>query len=149
MVWLSTPYLRDGRLGGVEVYPLPAFFGAACWRGAKLPWVMPRPVCRFDYLYRDAGNYKGYGSVLLRGDATPENEAAIRAALIDGMYFEAERVGVPALYHLVRGDAEPDEAEDHGWHEFVRLLREQAPKSAPVMGLGDLIQRMEAVNGAP
>ena len=82
---------------------------------------MPRSVCRFEYLYRDASNYKGCGSLVLWGEATPGNEAAIRAALIDGMYFEAERVGVPTLYHLVRGDAEPDEAEDHGWHEFLGL----------------------------
>ena len=41
--------------------------------------VMPRPVCRFEYLYRDASNYKGYGAVLLWGEATAENEAAIRA----------------------------------------------------------------------
>jgi hypothetical protein len=83
---------------------------------------MPRPVCRFEYCYRDASNYKGYGSVLLWGEATPENEAAIRAVLIDGMYFEAERVGVPTLYHLVRGDSEADVEEDHGWHEFVGLV---------------------------
>lgn len=91
---------------------------------------MPSPVCRFDYLYRDASNYKGYGSVLLWGEATPENEAAIRAVLIDGMYFEAERVGVPTLYHLVRGDAEPVEGEDHGWHEFVGLVDSVEPGPA-------------------
>ena len=98
-----------------------AFSGAALDSLPRLRSTMLRPVCRFDYLYRDASNYKGYGSVLLWGEATPENEAAIRAVLIDGMYFEAERVGVPTLYHLVRGDAEPDGDEDHGWHEFVGL----------------------------
>ncbi|MBP6572105.1 MAG: hypothetical protein KA226_11830 [Gemmatimonadales bacterium] len=103
---------------------------------------MPRPVCRFEYLYRDASNYKGYGSLLLWGEATPGNEAAIRAALIDGMYFEAERVGVPTLYHLVRGNAEPDEVEDHEWHEFVGLGRVRNGDEVPLRSIRDLVTRL-------
>jgi len=103
---------------------------------------MPRPVCRFDYLYRDASNYKGYGSVLLWGEATAENKAAIRAALIDGMYFEAELVGVPTLYHLVRGNAEPDEEEDHVWHEFVGLVEVQNQRRTSGLDLSDIIHRL-------
>ena len=106
---------------GMKGLPRPAFLGTSPRAISLLPSFMSRPLCCFDYLYRDASNYKGYGSVLLWGEATPENEAAIRAALIDGIYFEAERVGVSTLYHLVRGDSEADELEDHAWHEFVGI----------------------------
>lgn len=109
---------------------------------------MPRHVCRFDYLYRDASNYKGYGSVLLWGEATPKNEAAIRAVLIDGMYFEAERVGVPTLYHLVRGDSEPDEEEDHGWHEFVGLVAVPATERQKMTTLEQMSSRLQRTTPA-
>ncbi|MBL0179298.1 MAG: hypothetical protein IPP98_09270 [Gemmatimonadetes bacterium] len=71
---------------------------------------MPRPVCRFDYLYRDTSNYKGCGSVLLWG-GDGGKRGAIRSALIDGIYFEAER-GSADPVPPGPGDAEPDEEEE-------------------------------------
>lgn len=51
----------------------------------------------FEYLYRDAGNFKTYGRVLLLGrDEAAERE--IRACLEWGDQFVAEQVGIPALY---------------------------------------------------
>ncbi len=121
-----------------------AFSGAALDSLARLRSTMPRLVYRFDYLYRDASNHKGYGSVLLWGEATSENEAAIRALLIDGIYFEAERVGVPTLYHLVRGDAGPDEEEDHGWHEFVGLEpARELVTSGGIIAISELLEQLK------
>lgn len=70
----------------------------------------------FEYLYRDAGNFKKWGGVVFRNDQRLDLQsldAQIRSLLIDEEYFIAEKVGLPVLYfdnhyeHL-----------DHGWHEF-------------------------------
>ena len=50
----------------------------------------------FEYIYRDAGNLKTAGSLLLTG--TPgEAEAMIRTCLNRAEHFVAEQVGVPSL----------------------------------------------------
>jgi hypothetical protein len=48
----------------------------------------PQPVhtpetkfCIFEYLYRDASNYKAWGEVLLSGAPTENEIAALRASL--------------------------------------------------------------------
>ncbi|HLP12185.1 MAG TPA: hypothetical protein VK177_09665 [Flavobacteriales bacterium] len=73
---------------------------------------------QFNYLYRDAGNYKNHGSVVFSNPASlslEEIDKAIRARLIEGVWFLHEDFGVPPLFfndHDVNGD-------DHGWHEYV------------------------------
>ncbi len=106
---------------------------------------MPRPRCRFEYLYRDTGNYKGRGWVVVWGEATAENEARIRAALIERSWFLAELVGVPTLYDLVRGDAEPDDEEDHGWHEFVGLGEVEVGDGKAIMSIEVMMMRVHSV----
>ncbi|MEO5798539.1 MAG: hypothetical protein ABIS00_03760 [Gemmatimonadales bacterium] len=101
---------------------------------------MPDSRCRFEYLYRDAGNYKGRGHVLLLGTATPDNEEAIRAALIDRLWFVAEEVGLPTLYHLVREGGEADPGLDHGWHEFVGLGEVGEGDGEPIMTMKMMIE---------
>ncbi|MDQ3027263.1 MAG: hypothetical protein M3R58_12265 [Pseudomonadota bacterium] len=70
---------------------------------------------RFGYLYRDAGNFKRFGSVIFAVDGDVDLAALrneIRGSLIDSGFFVAEEVGIPRLAfethvrHL-----------DHGWHE--------------------------------
>lgn len=77
----------------------------------------PSPTnIRFTYLYRDAGNYKQFGGVLFsnpNGRPLIEIDRAIRAALIDGEFFDARKLQVPDL----RIDEWDDEL-DHVWHEF-------------------------------
>jgi hypothetical protein len=71
---------------------------------------------RFNYLYRDAGNFKQYGSVVFRNPlnrSLAEIEAKLQQCLIDGMYFVAEDVNLPALQKYGY-----DVALDHDWHEF-------------------------------
>jgi len=90
----------------------------AAFTGFWLPITIdPHPMMIFfNYLYRDAGNYKQHGSVVF---GNPNNrrlnevDQRIRAALIDGEFFVARHWGLPDL----RGD-ECDDELDHDWHEF-------------------------------
>ena len=74
---------------------------------------------KFNYLYRDAGNYKEYGSVVF---AAPNKidladyDRKIRDALIDREFFVAETVSIPYLIKLPW-----DEEIDHSWHEYEGL----------------------------
>lgn len=71
---------------------------------------------RFNYLYRDAGNFKQYGSEEFRNPmnlSLAEIETKLQQSLIDGMYFVAEDVNLPALQRY-----DYDAALDHDWHEF-------------------------------
>lgn len=51
----------------------------------------------FEYAYRDAGNYKTYGALLLTGRVPAAAEATLRACLESETYFVAEQVGIPVL----------------------------------------------------
>src|SRR3546814_1013410 len=80
----------------------------------------------FEYLYRDAGNYKTHGTVLLAGRTTPADEATVRASLDDAC-FVAEQVGIAPLQpqHLLNCGSESGEL-DHGFHEFAVLRAAEA-----------------------
>jgi hypothetical protein len=71
---------------------------------------------RFEYLYRDAGNFKNWGEVVF---SNPHNINSIlvvamaEKVLIDQAYFVATKADVPDLHFK-----EHDEQLDHGWHEF-------------------------------
>lgn len=78
---------------------------------------------RFEYLYRDAGNFKRFGSAILASRDNVSIDSAkerLGRVLIDGAFFAAEKVGLPSLRfddflpHL-----------DHGWHEFFALTEEE------------------------
>lgn len=71
---------------------------------------------RFEYLYRDAGNYKNWGQIIFSNPTCVETDviiARIKQLLIDQTYFHAAKVAVPDLHF---GDY--NEELDHGWHEF-------------------------------
>lgn len=71
---------------------------------------------RFNYLYRDAGNYKKCGFVIFRN---PENLSVnkitteIRKNLIDGSYFYPKSIRVPLLSFK-----KYNKELDHLWNEF-------------------------------
>ncbi len=77
--------------------------------------------CIFEYLYRDAGNFKTDGRLLLSGDVG-EAEAVVLRCLDWGKQFVAEQVGVPSLCreHWEAVEDGPSDL-DHAFHEFVRL----------------------------
>lgn len=70
---------------------------------------------KLNYLYRDSGNYKQFGNVVLTNLNNLEIahvEEVIRQNLIDQEFFSAEHWGLPTLYFH-----EPT-TSDHEWHEF-------------------------------
>jgi len=75
----------------------------------------------FEYMYRDAGNWKTPGHVLLRGQ-DPRAEGVIRRSLDWGEQFVAEQVGVPSLCaaHFASVGEGPTDL-DHAFHEFIAL----------------------------
>jgi hypothetical protein len=74
------------------------------------------PNIKFNYLYRDSGNYKRYGSVIF---ANPNNielaeiETLVKAKLIDETWFYPYEWGLPEIFTKVI-----DFRVDPTWHEF-------------------------------
>jgi hypothetical protein len=99
---------------------------------------------RFEYLYRDAGNYKLRDDVVfanrnnLTADALTED---IRKALISQEFFVAEDVGIPPL-RFDRYIA----SMDHGWHEFHVLTETtDEPTDPDNRDISDLISALRSV----
>ncbi len=75
----------------------------------------------FEYLYRDAANYKAYGLILLRGCFSERHEADIRKYCERDEYFVAEQLDIPSLCELLWVESSGPSEDDHGWHEFIGL----------------------------
>jgi len=72
---------------------------------------------RFEYLYRDAGNFKKWGDIVFSNPHNIDIHFATLIAekvLIDKTYFVAIKAYIPDL-HFIDYVAEID----HDWHEFV------------------------------
>jgi hypothetical protein len=87
----------------------------------------------FEYLYRDAGNFKAWGELLLDGELSEADEAFLRSKFEGGEFFIAEQLGIPPLYEAVWSAslAGPSEELDHVWHEFhaIRPASEEEVKT--------------------
>ena len=73
---------------------------------------------RFDYLYRDAGNYKKWGAVIFSNSNEYTLGAAhdlLMAAFSPDGLFAAEQIRIPELFSYSKGNATSD---DHCFHEF-------------------------------
>jgi len=72
---------------------------------------------RFEYLYRNASNYKQWGTVVFSG--APDEDIARRlvAAWECLEFFIADQVRVPELFF----DDGLNPEDDHCWHEFAAL----------------------------
>lgn len=73
----------------------------------------------FQYLYRDASNYKLHGETVFTNQTSlslEEIEIRIRAYLRDGEFFIARQVHIEERFF----DA-LDEQDDHPWHEFAQV----------------------------
>lgn len=84
---------------------------------------------RFEYLYRDAANYKAYGHILLEGKLSSEKEADLIARLEDGQFFIAEQVDIPALFQRLYEISDGTTSCDHCWHELHRISDVETPPS--------------------
>jgi len=71
---------------------------------------------RFEYLYRDASNYKAWGSVVFAGEPTDDLVRRLLRALETSEFFIAHQVRIPELFSGLH--SWPLEQDDHCWHEF-------------------------------
>lgn len=101
-------------------------------------------VC--EYCYRDGGNFKTYGRLLLSGQ-NDGAEGIIRKCLEWGDQFVTEQIGVTTLCDE-HWESVSDGPSDlgHAFHEFVCLRAPEGDESSlPVWGsLDDLVSRMRA-----
>ena len=82
---------------------------------------------RFEYLYRDSGNFKNWGEVVFSNPrCIPAGIIAARAekVLIDRTFFVAAKADVPDLHF-----SDPNEDLDHGWHETHAFRPNDEPPS--------------------
>ena len=75
----------------------------------------------FEYLYRDSGNFKVWGALLLSGSSSREDEATLRNCLESEEFFVAEQVGIPVLYRELWALSGGPTSADHAFHEFIAL----------------------------
>lgn len=111
---------------------------------------MTMGYCIFEYRYRDAGNWKTHGRLLLAGDAAGAREA-LHSCLESGELFVVEQVGVPSLCEQHWADCGDGPSDlDHAYHEFVDLRSATVEEAAggPVIGeLAKLLERFRDAAG--
>ena len=101
----------------------------------------------FDYCYRDAGNYKAWGMLLLEGVALKEDIKRIVSVLDGGEFFIAEQLAMPTLYHELWQFSDGPTTEDHVWHQFHELRKATKKElTLPVWGtVSELVARFSSV----
>lgn len=75
----------------------------------------------FEYLYRDASNYKAYDHFLLQGAADATHVASIRKLVNEEIFFIPEQIGIPSLRHELYKYSNGPTEDDHCFHEVVDL----------------------------
>lgn len=104
----------------------------------------PRTFCIFEYLYRDASNYKVWGTLRLEGVANEIDRQVLVSKFESGEFFIAEQLGIPALYADLWEFSNGPTEDDHVWHTF-HALRAVTPDDtcAEVFGsVADLIKKL-------
>lgn len=102
----------------------------------------------FEYLYRDASNYKAYGLLLLRGDFSDEHQTALKQYCEDAEYFVAEQLDIPPLCEHLWAQSSGRNEDDHAWHEFLGLREPSIEEQAALKEWGtldDLLRRFRAI----
>lgn len=77
----------------------------------------------FEYLYRDASNFKAWGELLLEGNLSEAEIVRMITRFEDREFFIAEQIGIPPLYELLWQQCQsyPSAALDHVWHQFSKI----------------------------
>ena len=76
---------------------------------------------KFNYLYRDAGNYKKWGDVTFSNSekmTAEEVSSRLRKAFDSGSLFIAAQIKIPEVFLFPEWDLSLD---DHCFHEFVSV----------------------------
>ncbi len=89
-----------------------------------------------EYLYRDAGNFKAFGKILVFGNISEDYICEIKKYLEAGEFFVAEQVNIPTLYSQLWEYSNGPTIADHAFHEFllIRLASEQEIESMDLWG---------------
>ena len=77
--------------------------------------------CVFEYLYRDADNFKAWGALLMKGALSDAQVAEMKSKFESEKFFIAEQIGVPPLYQELWAYSDGPTESDHVWHEFFAL----------------------------
>ena len=105
---------------------------------------------KFDYLYRDAGNYKQWAGVVFSNTDALELEEvtkSLRDAFLQDGLFIASQVRLPDAFFFTEGDATSD---DHCFHEFDHVeISPQIPNDKHARSIRQFIAevRREARSG--
>jgi hypothetical protein len=88
---------------------------------------------RFNYLYRDFGNFKLFNSVIFVNPSQIsilEIESKIKQKLVDGEYFDPKKWKIPILAF-----PEYDHDLDHQWNEYesVELTMESPTENRTIL----------------
>ena len=95
----------------------------------------------FQYLYRDASNYKSWGEVVFAGEASEPLLARLQGSFESGEFFIADQVRVSELFFPTW----PLESSDHCFHEFDRLETTDAPvDDQQLRSIDDFVAEVEA-----
>lgn len=102
----------------------------------------------FKYLYRDAGNFKAFGCLALKGALTADQQQILRLHFPGDGLFIAEQLDVPALYEELYQWSGGPTPLDHCWHEFydVNVVEmSEVPTDAHRWGLAtEFLNRVSA-----
>ena len=90
----------------------------------------------FEYLYRDANNFKAFGHLLLTGIIPEKYIEELRSYLEFGECFIAEQVSIPTLYSQLWKYSNGPTLADHSYHEFslLKSASDEEISSMPVWG---------------
>jgi hypothetical protein len=80
--------------------------------------MQPNSYSVFEYLYRDAANYKAWGQLLLSGQFTNDQIAQMLSRFDSGEFFIAEQIGIPTLHQELWQYSNGPTSDDHAWHSF-------------------------------
>lgn len=81
-------------------------------------------LTRIPYMYRDASNYKQFGSLVVKGKPTSAQLEALRGCLVDEDKFIPTQIGLSHLGAMADWPSWPCE-DGHPWHELQLEQAEQ------------------------
>lgn len=103
----------------------------------------------FEYLYRDAGNFKAFGCLALQGGLTANQQQILRLHFPGDGLFIAEQLDVPELYEELYQWSGGATSSDHCWHEFrdVKIVGDsEVPTNARRWGSADkFLERLSSI----
>ena len=89
----------------------------------------------FEYLYRDASNFKSFGRLWVRGELSQIEKEELLSCLDIDNTFVAEQIGIPALYDELFRYSNGRTCDDHSWHEFSSFQdKTDLPANVEILG---------------